>query len=171
MVEYIQADFSKDLPHIRELTVEYLGWVNDNLTLKLGAGFDLQANVAEDMAHLQTFSPPAGRLLLVSVDSAVAGMGGLRTIGERMGEIKRMYIRPQFRGRGLGRELLGNLVDQSMAIGHTVLRLDSAWFMETAHAMYRSFGFKEIGPYPESEIPGEIRHLWLFMEKDLAARA
>ncbi len=167
MVEFIQADFSKDLQPIRELSAGYLEWVNANLTRKLGTGFDLSAKVAEDMTHLQMFSPPDGRLLLVWVDFAVAGMGGLRTIGEKTGEIKRMYIRPQFRGQGLGRKLLSNLVDQSIATGHTVLRLDSAWFMETAHAMYHAFGFKEIDPYPESEIPNEIRQLWLFMEKDL----
>jgi GNAT superfamily N-acetyltransferase len=167
VIEFSQADFSKDSQHIRELSVEYIEWVNNNLTQKLGAGFDIQAKVDEDMSRLQMFSPPDGCLLLVFVDSAVAGMGGLRTIGEQIGEIKRMYIRPRFRGQGLGRKVLSNLVERSITMGHTVLRLDSAWFMETAHAMYRSFGFKGIDPYPESEVPNEIRHLWLFMEKDL----
>ena len=128
---------------------------------------DFEARVANYMAQLQVFSPPNGRLVLAVVDSEVAGVGCIMTTGERMGEVKHMYVRPQFRRRGLGRKLLGNLVEQSVTMGHTVLRLDSAWFMEAAHALYRSFGFREIAPYPESDVPKEMHDFWIFMEKDL----
>ena len=171
MCKLYQADFTEDRQLVRELFAEYLQWVNEYILQKLGVGFDVQAKVAEDMAQLQMFSPPDGRLVLAIVDSEVAGIGCIKTIGERVGEIKRMYVRPQFRRRGLGRKLLGNLVEQSVTMGHAVLRLDSAWFMEAAHALYHSFGFREIAPYPESEIPKEIQYLWVFMEKDLTAQA
>jgi GNAT superfamily N-acetyltransferase len=171
MIEFKQANIQKDFQHIRDLYVEYLEWVGDNLTRKLGGTFDVQAKADEDMTHVQMFAAPDGCLLLVYVDSDLAGMGGLRTIGDQIGEIKRMYVRPKFRGQGLGRKLMSGLIDESVKLGHAVLRLDSAWFMETAHAMYRSFGFKDISHYPESEIPNEIGHLWLFMEKDLQAQA
>jgi ribosomal protein S18 acetylase RimI-like enzyme len=170
MCKLYQADFSEDRQRVREIFTEYLQWVNDKITQKLGGGFDVQVKVAEDMAQLQMFSPPYGRLVLAAVDSEVAGIGCIRTIGERVGEIKRMYVRPQFRRRGLGRRLLSNLIEQSVAMGQTVVRLDSAWFMEAAHALYHSSGFKEIAPYPESEIPKEIHHLCVFMEKDLTAQ-
>ena len=107
MCKLYQADFSEDRQLIQELFTEYLEWVFENLTQKLNVELDVQSKVAEDMAHLQGFFPPDGRLVLASVDSVVAGVGGLRTFGERVGEIKRMYVRPQFRRRGLGRKLVG----------------------------------------------------------------
>ena len=167
MCKLYQADFSQDRQHIRELFTELLQLLNDNIVQKFGVGFDFEARVANYMAQLQVFSPPNGRLVLAVVDSEVAGVGCIMTTGERMGEVKHMYVRPQFRRRGLGRKLLGNLVEQSVTMGHTVLRLDSAWFMEAAHALYRSFGFREIAPYPESEVPKEMHDFWIFMEKDL----
>jgi GNAT superfamily N-acetyltransferase len=127
--------------------------VNDNIMKEFGVGFDFEARVDDYMEHLEIFSPPHGCLILAAVDSDVAGVGCIRTIGEQVGEVKHMYVSPRFRRQGLGRKLLGKLIGQSVAMGHTVLRLDSAWFMEAAHGLYRSFGFKEIGPYPESEVP------------------
>jgi len=171
MCNLYQADFSEDRQCVRELFTELLQLVNDNVVHKFGVGFDFQARVADYMAQLQVFSPPNGCLVLAAVNSEVTGVGCIRTIGERVGEVKHMYVRPQFRRRGIGRKLLGNLLEQSATMGHTVLRLDSAWFMEAAHALYRSFGFRVIAPYPESEVPKEIHNFWIFMEKDLAAQA
>jgi ribosomal protein S18 acetylase RimI-like enzyme len=78
-----------------------------------------------------------------------------------------MYIRPAFRGRGLGRGLLRTLVSEARDIGYSKVRLDSARFMEAAHALYRSAGFQEIEPYDESEIPPDFREHWVFLEKAL----
>jgi len=171
MSHFHQADTCQDRERIQGLFSEYLQWVNAKVSEELGIGFDVQAKVAGDMAELQKFSPPDGRLILVNVESELAGLGCLRTIGEGVGEIKRMYVRPQFRGRGLGRGLLDCLIDESTTMGHRVVRLDSAWFMDVAHSLYRSSGFRDTDPYPESEIPQEIHHLWIFMEKDLQTQA
>ena len=78
-----------------------------------------------------------------------------------------MYVRPAFRGRGIGRALLDELTKQASANGYACLRLDSACFMVTAHALYRSAGFTPIAPYPETEIPPEFQRYWLYMEKRL----
>jgi GNAT superfamily N-acetyltransferase len=82
-------------------------------------------------------------------------------------EIKRMYVRPQFRGRGIGRALLQRLLVEAKEIGYPAVRLDSARFMQEAHALYRSSGFDEVEPYPESEIPTEFQEHWVFMEMRL----
>jgi GNAT superfamily N-acetyltransferase len=82
-------------------------------------------------------------------------------------EIKRMFVRPALRGTGLGGALLDRLVTEARASGFERIRLDSARFMETAHALYRSRGFVDIDEYPESEIPDEIKSYWVFMEREL----
>lgn len=78
-----------------------------------------------------------------------------------------MYVRKEYRGSGIGRTLLGKLIEKAKEIGYPRIRLDSARFMHAAHSLYRSSGFYEIDPYPESEIPGEFQSNWVFMEKAL----
>lgn len=80
---------------------------------------------------------------------------------EGTGEMKRTYVRPEARGRGVGAKLLSRLLKEARAAGYRRLVLDSAPTMEAAHALYRSAGFRETGPYPESEIPERYRHLWV----------
>lgn len=170
MSDFYQADLSLDHECIRELFTEYLQWMNSNVSDKLGFGFNVKAKVAEDMADLQIFSPPLGRIILVNANEDLAGIGCLKMAGEQVGEVKRMYVRPFFRRRGIGRKLLETLIDEAKLMSCRTLRLESAWFMEEAHSLYRSFGFKEIPPYQGTEVPEEIHHLWLFMEKDLEAK-
>ena len=81
-----------------------------------------------------------------------------------MGEIKRRYVRLEFRRHCLGRALLEGLLEESRAIGHKTVRLDSTRIMTAAHALYGSYGFTDIEPYSESEIPKEYQQYRLFME-------
>ena len=76
-----------------------------------------------------------------------------------------MYVRPAYRGAGLGRALLDGLLTAAGDHGSSVVRLDSAAFMTAAHRLYRSRGFGETAPYPESEIPEGYRQHWIFMER------
>jgi GNAT superfamily N-acetyltransferase len=91
----------------------------------------------------------------------------MRRIRPDMGEIKRMYIRPEFRGMGIGRALLEGLIAEAREIGYPRVLPDSTRFMKEAHSLYRSVGFEEIGPYPESEIPAEYQSHWILMELKL----
>jgi GNAT superfamily N-acetyltransferase len=167
MVDFHQAETSDDFNHVQQLFTEYMHWVHLKLNEDYGIDFDVQAKVAQDLTELGMFLPPDGRLVLVSLGSEVIGLGCLRKIGDELGEIKRMYVRPQFRGSGIGRKLLEHLFDQATMIGFLRLRLDSTKFMDVAHSLYHSCGFKEVDPYPESEIPEEVQEHWVFMEKDL----
>jgi ribosomal protein S18 acetylase RimI-like enzyme len=168
MTEFHQAQAPEDLNQVNELFTEYMTWVYLRLNEEHGIDIDVQSKVAQDLTELHMFAPPSGRLALVMHGSELVGMGCLKSIGDELGEIKRMYVRPQFRGRGIGRELLEHLVQQAKTIGFRHLRLDSTKFMDIALSLYRSFGFEEIEPYPESEIPEELHEHWVFMEKDLA---
>jgi GNAT superfamily N-acetyltransferase len=167
MTDIRQAEIDKDQALIRELFLEYLEWANTRCNEEYGISFDIKSMVKQDMTKLQVFLPPHGRLMLAREGASAAGIACMRKIRENTGEIKRMFVRPEFRGRGIGRALLDALVAEAQEIGYPTLRLDSTRFMEAAHALYRSVGFKEIEPYDESEIPPEFRRHWVFMEKQL----
>jgi GNAT superfamily N-acetyltransferase len=113
MADFHQAETSEDLEHVQISFLEYMGWVHSRLQEAFGIDFDVQSKVAQDMNELEMFSPPNGRLVLVCDGSEVVGLGCLRKIGDELGEIKRMYIRPPFRGKGLGRGLLEHLFEQA----------------------------------------------------------
>lgn len=157
----------EDVQSVRELFWEYLEWANFRLNEEFGIDLDIHSMLEHNMADLEIFLPPTGCLLLAFEDDQLAGIACMRKIKKDIGEIKRMYIRSAFRGRGIGRQLLECLIEDAMAIGYPKIRLDSARFMKAAHSLYRSAGFQEIDPYPESEIPAEFQEHWVFMEKSL----
>ncbi len=123
--------------------------------------------VERDMKELHKFAPPKGRLLLAQTEDQIAGLGGLREIGEGIGEIKRMYVRPHFQGKGIGRTILKALIEEARQIGYGKLRLDVGPYAISAHKLYRSVGFATIAPYPESEVPAEFHSSVQFTELPL----
>ncbi|MDX1614085.1 MAG: GNAT family N-acetyltransferase [Candidatus Promineifilaceae bacterium] len=163
----VQVETAAQRDAVRSLFGEYLNWANQRVQENFGVSFDIETILNEDMADLEKFTPPDGRLLLAAEDDEVAGVACLHRIGPTSAEIKRMYVREAFRGRGLGRALLDALVEEARLIGYRRLRLDSARFMHAAHALYRSSGFVEIEPYAASEIPDAFRQHWIFMERAL----
>jgi GNAT superfamily N-acetyltransferase len=166
-LEIAQARAHVDAPCIRALFSEYLYWANARLNEEYGIDFDILAMIEQDMAGLEKFMPPGGRLLLARWNGQVAGLACMRELNAEMGEVKRMYVRPAMRRRGIGRALFGGLLNEARATGYRRMRLDSARYMVEAHTLYRSCGFHEIAPYPESEIPVEYQAYWVYMEKDL----
>ncbi len=168
MLEFRQAQANEDTLAVRKLFRDYLQWTNARVDEEFGVNFDVRTTLEDDMSHLDIYLPPDGRLILVSEEGKSAGLGCLKKIRDDIGEIKRMYVRPEFRGRGFGRRLLQTLLSQAQDVGYSKVRLDSARFMEAAHSLYRSSDFQEIEPYDESEIPPEFRQYWIFMEKSIA---
>ena len=167
MTSIRQAKPDTDQALIEELFQEYLEWTNRRCAEEYAFTFDVKSLLEQSMAMLEAFRPPCGRLLLAIEGRRAAGIACMRGIREDIGEVKRMYVRPEFRQRGIGRALLQALMAEAREIGYLTLRLDSTRFMAAAHALYRSAGFQEIGPYAGSEIPPELRHYWVFMEKQL----
>jgi GNAT superfamily N-acetyltransferase len=162
-----QAQSEEDRASVRELFWEYLQWANSRVNQEFGVNFDIRSMLENDMAQLHIFLPPDGRLLLASQGSRLAGLACMKRLKARTAEIKRMYVRPEFRRKGMGRRLVSTLIEEAKKAGYTSIRLDSARFMTGAHAVYKSAGFREIAPYPESEIPVQFQEHWIFMEKDL----
>lgn len=162
-----QADMVEHRSEIRSLLEEYGHWVGSMCAREFAIHMDVREAVDAAMAALEELSPADGRLLLCGDGERIAGCAAMRKIGEGMGEIKRMYVRPQFRGQRLGRSMLEELIGVARSVGYTTLRLDSARFMSEAQALYKSVGFRERSPYPESEIVEEWRQHWVFMEMSL----
>jgi GNAT superfamily N-acetyltransferase len=137
------------------------------LRQEYGIDLDIEALHDRSIHELDKLGPPHGLLLLAMDGAQVAGVAYWRHLDDRGVEIKRMYVLEPFRGRGIGRALLQQLLRQAREAGYSQARLDSARFMKEAHSLCRSAGFREILPYSESEIPPEFHGNWVFMEATL----
>jgi GNAT superfamily N-acetyltransferase len=140
MVRIIQAT-ARDLPQVRSLFLEYMQWATGMVAETGERTIDAVPFVDHAMAEIQKFMPPDGRLFLACDDTGVIGCACMHTIRPCLGEVKRMYVRPEQRGSGTGRSLMQTLIADVRGAGYTTLRLDSGKFMTAAHALYRSLGF------------------------------
>ena len=121
---------------------------------------------AELAAIDRRYAPPEGRLLLAFADGAPAGCAGLRRIADGVAEGRRLWLRPAYRGRGLGGALVLALLDEARLAGFRTFRLETLpGKMAVAAAMYRQLGFREIPPYVRRPVPGAT-----YMELALPAR-
>jgi ribosomal protein S18 acetylase RimI-like enzyme len=108
------------------------------------------------------YSEPNGCILLAFLDSALVGCVALRPLSSEVCEMKRMYVRPKFRGQGIGRILAQDVITEARRRGYRKMRLDSLPTMTEAQALYRSLGFREIDAYRPNPIQGAV-----FMELKL----
>ena len=111
--------------------------------------------------------PPSGAFYLIELDGQLVGMGGLRRLSNEAAEIKRIYVRPNFRGHRLGERILQRLLADAQRGGYRRIHLDSAPFMQSAQRLYEAMGFTDCPPYEGSEVPAELRRVWRFMVQDL----
>ncbi|MBC7652238.1 MAG: GNAT family N-acetyltransferase [Deinococcales bacterium] len=168
-LEIRDAKLPYDIQSIQQLWIDYLTWGNDKMQMLYGVHpHNPKEAVEEDIIKIDKFLPPHGRLMLAFINEKACGIGCLKSINDEIGEIKRMYVDPSFRQIDAGRALLQSLLMAAKVTGYKKVRLDSPKFMEAAHSLYRSFGFKDISVYEEVEIPEAFRQYLLFMELDLS---
>ena len=127
--------------------------------------FDPQA-FAEELDNLPgKFAEPKGRLLVAEEDGRIAGCVALRDLGDGACEMKRMFVYPEFHGRGVGQLLGRALIGEAKAIGYRKMLLDTGPEQREAQALYRKLGFEDIEPY--YELTDELRNWLVFMQLDL----
>ncbi len=133
----LHAESPEQIASVRELFLEYAQSLGFSLCFQ---SFD------QELAGLPgDYAPPEGRLLLATYDSQPAGCVALHKLDSRSCEMKHLYVRPQFRGKGLGKALTERIINEARLIGYKQLRLDTVEpVMRTAVAMYRTLGFREI---------------------------
>jgi ribosomal protein S18 acetylase RimI-like enzyme len=171
MVIFVPFNLSVHKEVFVKLNIDLITWIANQL--KDNYNFDPSANVRQEIseyvtAHLKDFTslkPPNGIVYLLDVDGSIVGMGAIKKLKQGIGEIKRMFIQPSFRGRGYGKQLLSKLLEKGREFGFSTFRLESSKFMKTAQHIYKSAGFIEIGEYPEVETPVMLRQYQVFMEK------
>ena len=142
---------------VRELFREY----------QLSLGIDLSfQDFEEELAGLPgKYAPPLGRLYIAFIDDAPAGCIALRPLGQEQCEMKRLYVRPLFRGQDLGRQLAHKAIEEAREIGYTQMYLDTLPTMAAAQGLYRSLGFRPVAPYRFNPIEGAQ-----YMRLDLESR-
>jgi ribosomal protein S18 acetylase RimI-like enzyme len=148
MLTLESAEAGQPLLEVRQLFQEYAASIGVDLCFQ---GF------AQEVASLPgSYARPAGRLLLARHESEPAGCVALRALESGICEMKRLYVRPQFRGSGLGRLLITRVIQEATEAGYRQMLLDSLPSMQAAIGLYRQLGFRDRSPYGGNPVAGAV---------------
>jgi putative acetyltransferase len=145
----VSAESPAQLAEVRALFLEYAQSLSFSLCFQ---GFD------QELAGLPgDHAPPAGGLLLAAYQGEAAGCVALHRLEKETCEMKRLYLRPKFRGQGMGRALAETVVARARSLGYRRMRLDTVEpAMQDAVVLYRQLGFEEIGSYRLNPVAGAV---------------
>jgi ribosomal protein S18 acetylase RimI-like enzyme len=148
MIRVVQARRHDDIERVRELFKEY----------ETSLGIDLCfQNFEKELVNLPgDYAPPEGRLLVAVDEPNIVGCVALRKLDPETCEMKRLYVRPAFRGKRIGKTLATTAIEQARHTGYRKMRLDTLPSMKQAIALYQSLGFKPIPPYRQNPIEGAL---------------
>lgn len=148
MLTIAQANGAADMLLARHLFEEYADSLDVDLCFQ-----DFASELARLPGH---YAPPRGELLLASWDHSPAGCVALRPLDRAACEMKRLYVRPEFRGHGIGRALIQHIIEVARRAGYRSMRLDSLPSMKSALTLYRQLGFNAIPPYRNNPVAGTV---------------
>jgi ribosomal protein S18 acetylase RimI-like enzyme len=148
MLSIIDATAGGPLLEVRELFQEYAASLGVDLCFQ-----DFESELATLPGN---YAPPGGRLLLACWNGETAGCVGLRPLQHGICEMKRLYVRSDYRGFGVGRALAERIIEDAGQAGYSRMRLDSLPSMESAIQLYRRLGFRDVAPYRENPVPGAV---------------
>jgi GNAT superfamily N-acetyltransferase len=169
MIDISEANDLTKLEQVRKLLNAFIDWLRQRYITDIQIiddYFDYKAFEEELMSLPGEYSPPSGRLLLALSNGQPAGCVALRKIDDRMCEMKRLFVHPQFHGKGIGRLLCEKLVAEARSIGYLSMRLDTGIKQAEAQSLYLSMGFEKIKAY--YEVPKRLEESLVFMELNLA---
>lgn len=148
MFEVRQAESAADIAVAADLFREYQAWLDVDLCFQ---DFESElSNVAE------MYAQPRGVIYIATVDGEDVGVGALRPVSDTQCEMKRVYVRESVRGLGLGKRIIDLLIAHGVETGYTSMVLDTLPKLETAQAIYRALGFREISAYYNNPLPGVV---------------
>lgn len=154
MIVVREASSAADMARVRELFREYADWLRVDLCFQ---GFD-----AELATLPGAYARPDGRLYLAMEGDDAVGSIALRRFDAQAGEVKRLYVRPAWRGRGVGDRLTRGVIEVAREIGYRRLLLDTLDHMQAARSLYARAGFRETGAYYHNPLPGAV-----YMQREL----
>jgi len=154
MLQIYPAKLREEIDKVRNLFKEYADSLDFDLCFQ-----EFERELADPGRE---YGPPEGLLLLAQYGEAMAGCVALRKLYNDVCEMKRLYVKPQFRGQKIGTALAEAVIDAARKMGYKRMRLDTVPSMQEARALYRSLGFIEIGSYRHNPIAGAV-----FMELEL----
>ncbi len=172
MIRIAQVEGEDQIRQLRDLLNEYLVFLRP---LNESSGVDNEhipamQTVDDEIAHLPgIFTPPRGRFFVALDDEQVVGCVALKPISQHTGELKRMYVKPAYRGQRIGWRLVETLIAAARAIGCTKVILDSHRTMTRAHNVYQGLGFEIV--LPPDDASDDLKRIAIFMELDLTGES
>jgi len=139
MFKVLEAESKEQMKIARMIFEEYSNYVNIDLEFQ---NFKKEINTLHEI-----YNHPYDCILIAYFNENLVGCGALRKFDEEICEMKRLYVKPEFRGRGFGKSLAKTIIDKAIKIGYKSMRLDTLPFMKEAISLYKSLGFKEMKPY------------------------
>ena len=136
MIDIINAIHEDELEMIKELFVDYYDW--------LGGEKQLPDFEVELTGLPGDYEEPSGRLLLALEDDWPVGCIALREVEQGTGEIKRLYVRDDYKGKGIGKTLIVRIIEEAKRVGYKNIRLDTAIFMKQAVHLFHAYGFRDV---------------------------
>ena len=173
LIRFVPYDSISHRAQFLELNIEFITWISTqmrihhNIDAEAQIGQAIREYVENFIDKFTTLKPPKAIIYILETEGKVIGMGALSPLDERVGEIKRMYIHQEYRGKGIGKRLLTKLMKKAKAFGYSSLSLESQDFMTVAHQLYQSMGFQKTDAYPGGETPDWYRPYNVFMKIDL----
>ena len=147
-MEIIRVATTEHLNEIRSLFREYEAFLGVDLCFQ---GFE------EELAGLPgKYAPPKGAILMAVDGHSTAGCVAARALEAGVCEMKRLYVRPPYRGLGLGRRLIETIIQEAAQIGYFRMQLDTLDTLHEAMRLYEAMGFKKIAPYYDNPLPGVV---------------
>jgi putative acetyltransferase len=138
-MKLIHVSLPQEMPLVRTLFEEYAASLDIDLCFQ---------NFDEELRTLPgEYGPPDGTIILAYLDETPAGCVALRKLEDKTCEMKRLYVKPECRGKGIGRALVEAVIVHARQIGYASMKLDTLGSMKEANELYASLGFAECGPY------------------------